>query len=196
MPSENLILAVAATAELCGRTLTQAAARIFVDDLSGFPEHQVLGALRRCRMEVRGALTVQDVVSRLDDGRPGPDEAWALVPKDEAGSTVWTDEVAAAYAAAAPLLDAGDKVGARFAFREAYTRAVTAARDKRQPARWWPSLGHDQASRESAINHAADLGRISIEYARAFAPELPAPRGEVAALLANTTKRLQGNTAP
>ena len=99
MATPELIQAIAVTAELCGRSFSPEAAAVFVDDLSGFDEQALLGALRRCRREVRGLLTVQDVVSRIDDGRPGPDEAWAQIPRDEAASVVWTDEMAEAFGA-------------------------------------------------------------------------------------------------
>jgi hypothetical protein len=171
-PSEGLIQAVAVTAELCGRTFTPAAAAVFVGDLAGFPEAQVLGALRRCRMEVRGVLTVQDVISRMDDGRPSAAEAWAMVPRSEADSAVLTEEIAHAWGIAAPALDAGDRFAAQRAFAAAYDRAVAAARDRREPVKWFPSLGHDPEARIAVIERAAALGRLS---ARQAAAALPAP---------------------
>ena len=67
MPTLTLLEAVAVTAELCGRTFSEPAARVFVADLAAYPEDAVLKALTRCRKEVRGALTVADVVQRIDD---------------------------------------------------------------------------------------------------------------------------------
>lgn len=172
MPSVELIKAVAVTAELCGRTFSDAAAEVFVADLAGFPEPAVLRALTRCRREVRGMLTVQDVISRVDDGRPGADEAWAMLPFDEATTVVWTDEMVQAWAVAAPLIESGDKIAGRMAFKEAYTKAVSAARDERRPAKWSASLGHDPRGRESALQDAATKGRISVEYAHRLAPQI------------------------
>jgi hypothetical protein len=139
MASPELIQAIAVTAELCGRTFSPEAARVFVDDLAGFDERAIAAALRRCRREVRGALTVQDVVSRIDDGRPGPEEAWAMLPKDEATSCVWTDEMREAFGAALPLLEQGDKV--------AGVRVCQA----RQPQSKTPSLGFDPRGREGVL---------------------------------------------
>ena len=172
MPSEQLIQAVAVTAELCGRTFTPAAAAVFVDDLARYPEAQVLGALRRCRREVRGILTVQDVLSRLDDGRPGAEEAWAMIPQDEAGSTVWTEEMAQAFGVARHLLNEGDRVGARMAFKEVYGRIVAQARDDGKPVAWTPSLGHDPIGREAALLDAVDRGRLDLGYAVALVPSI------------------------
>lgn len=172
MASEALIKAIAVTAELCGRTFSDAAAEVFVADLEGFPEPAVMAALVRCRREVRGLLTVQDVVSRIDDGRPGPEEAWAMMPFDETTSVVWTEEMCEAWAIARPMIEDGETVAARMAFKEAYTKAVAAARDARRPARWTVSLGHDVHGRASVLEAAATKGRISIEHAQRLAPQL------------------------
>jgi hypothetical protein len=182
MATPELIEAVAVTAELCGREISAGAARVMLADLQGFPEPAVFGALKRCRREVRGTLTVQDIVSRLDDGRPGPDEAWSLIPQDELRSVVWSDEMATAFGVALPLLQVGDRVAARFAFREAYVKAVGDARDACRPARWTPSLGLDPQGREQALREAVDRGRIGIDMARALVRELPAPAQNIEAL--------------
>lgn len=162
--SEALVKAVAVTAELCGTTLSPEAARVMVDDLAGYPEGQVLSALARCRREVKGRLTIAEVLSRIDDGRPGPEEAWAMLPRDERDSAVMTQEMAQAFGVAAPLLD-DDHVAARVAFRETYVRLVQAARDNREPARWFPSLGWDQQRRIPVLAEAARLGRITLDHA-------------------------------
>lgn len=188
MPSVDLIKAVAVTAELCGRVFSPEAAAVFIDDLSGYPEQQVMGALRRCRREVRGVLTVQDVVSRLEDGRPGPEEAWALIPIDEAGSTVWTDEMASAFGVAAPLVYAGEVIAGRLAFKEAYQRLVASARDAGKPVNWVPSLGHDSRGHATAIAEAVSKGRISYAYGKEFAPTLAAPAPEILALAVNALR--------
>lgn len=183
MPSAKLLEAVAVTAELCGRTFSEPAARMFVGDLSAFPELAVLKALTRCRKEVRGALTVQDVVSRLDDGRPGPEEAWALLPFDESQSAVWTDEMRIAFGPAIALFDAGDKTGARFAFKEAYIKAVNEARDAGRLVNWTPTLGANRHGREKVITEALAAGKLPLEYAQQFLPALEAPAPSVLALI-------------
>lgn len=182
MASASLLEAVAVTAELCGRTFSEPAARVFVSDLSGYPEAQVIAALSKCRKEVRGILTVADVVQRLDDGRPGPDEAWAMLPRSEADSVVWTEEMAKAFAVAAPMMDE-DRNAARLAFRESYKRAVDAAREVRRPVQWTPSLGHDPKGRAVAIERAAELGRLSHGQAQALLPHQSPIAPQIQALL-------------
>lgn len=189
-PSKELISAVAVTAELCGRTFSEPAARMFVMDLAAYPEEQVIRALSRCRKEVRGVLTVADVVSRLDDGRPGAEEAWAMIPKNEADSSVWTDEMQEAYAVAGPLLSEGDEIAARMAFKEVYLRKIIEARDAAKPVNWTATLGHDKHGREAAINRAVSMGRLTSDHAKHLLPApdgMPAVAGVVAGLLGNSS---------
>jgi hypothetical protein len=175
MPSPELIQAVAVTAELCGRTFSEAAARVFVQDLSRYPESQVIAALGRCRREVKGVLTVSDVVSRLEDGRPGIEEAWGMIPLAESQTVVWTDEMAEAFGAALPLIERKDNVGARMAFKEAYTKAVMRARDQGKPANWSASIGFDPAARAAVLQAAVNEGKLPLEWARQHCPQLTAP---------------------
>lgn len=170
--SKALLQALAVTAELTGTQLSASAASVMASDLSIYPEAQVLGALSRCRKEVRTRLTVADVISRLDDGRPGPEEAWAMIPRDEAGSVVWTDEMAEANGAAYPLIAEGDMVAARMAFLERYRSLVQASRDEGRAVKWTPSLGYDKSGRAGAINEAVMRGRLTAERASKY---LPAP---------------------
>lgn len=123
-----------------------------------------------------------DVIAQLQgiaatDGRPGQEEAWATALRgaDEAETLVWTAEMQQAWSIARPVLDAGDEVGARMAFRECYARLVEEARKARAPVQWTPSLGHDIERRRVALDAAASAGRVSL----ADVPALPAPRGEV-----------------
>lgn len=112
-----------------------------------------------------------DVVAQIigivaDDGRPGPEEAWAMAVKsqDEAVTMVWTAEMAEALAVCRPLLDAGDDVGARMAFKEAYTRMVNDARQARARPVWAVSLGHNAAGRDAVLLPHVEAGRISRDY--------------------------------
>lgn len=171
MASEAMMQAVAVTAELTGTELSVPAARVLCEDLSRYPEQQVLGALLRCRRELRSRLTLADVIARLDDGRPGPDEAWAAIPRDEDETVVMTDEIATALGVCRPLLDAGDSIAARMAFLEAYRREIASARDQAKPVRWFPALGHDKAGREGPILAAVEVGRLTRGHAMRCLPD-------------------------
>lgn len=176
----ELLQALAVTAELTATELSEAAARVMAADLSAYPIDQVLGALTRCRRELKGRLTIAAVIERLDDGRPGPDEAWAMIPVDEQGSCVWTEEMSAAYGVALPLLKEGERIPARMAFREAYTTMVQQARSDRVPPKWTPSLGWDKAQRVPALEEAVRKGRLTRAHADSLLP--PPDNGNVLAL--------------
>lgn len=117
-----------------------------------------------------------------DDGRPGAEEAWAAVVRgsDESQTVVWTDEMARAWGVARSVLDAGDEVGARMAFKEAYSRMTAEARRERRPAAWTASLGFDLQQREAVIAQASAAGLLPAPDL----PMLPAPE-PFAALCAN-----------
>lgn len=174
----ELIKAIAVTAELTGTQLSEAAAKIFAADLSQYPLAQVLAALTRCRREVKGRLVLADVISRIDDGRPGVEEAWALIPKNEDVSGVWTQEMQRAMQVAGPLMYE-DAVAARMAFKEAYARECQKARDAGEPVYWQPTLGHNKAGRDEARHEATNRNLLAQGQ-----PALPfkAPEHEFTAL--------------
>jgi hypothetical protein len=103
------------------------------------------------------------------DGRPGVEEAWAMLPKSESESVIWTQEMATAYGAASPLIDEGDMIGARMAFKEAYQRELEYAAGK--PVKWTTSFGTDMAGREKAVADALHKNRITADRAVKLLPE-------------------------
>lgn len=170
MPSSELIEAIAATAELCNKSFSPAAARLFAADLDGYDERAVMKALTRCRKELKGPFTLEAVTSRIDDGRPGVEEAWSMVPHDEYKTVVWTDEMVRAWGIASPLIADGDNIGARMAFKEAYTKMIADARDQKEPVKWSASLGHDKNGRESVLVDAVQKGRLTANHVKALLP--------------------------
>lgn len=189
--SKTLLQAIAVCAELTGTQLSQAAASVMADDLSRYPEPQVLGALTRCRRELRGKLSIADVLSRLDDGRPGPEEAWAMLPRDEASSVVWSDEMRQAFGVALPLIQDRDAVQARMAFLERYRALVQQARDSGVPVHWTPSLGHDPNGRDSALREAVEKGRLTAAHVAGLLSYRDTPPPQITALLESVqAKRL------
>lgn len=170
--SEALLKLIVVTAELMGTELSTDAARVMLQDLARFPEAWVSEALARCRRECRGRLTVAAIVDRLADGRPGPEEAWSMIPRDEAATVVWTDEMAAAYGVASQLLAEDGPIPTRMAFLEKYRELVSVARAEGTAPTWQVSLGWDKAGREGPIQDAVRLGRLSADHAARL---LPAP---------------------
>jgi hypothetical protein len=122
------------------------------------------------------ANIIDAIEANCPDGRPGADEAWAMIPMDEYASAVMTQEMAEALHIAQPLLDAGDKIAARMSFREAYNRIVDANKRNGVKPSWFPSLGQDKEGRDIVLADAVRLGRIGAEHAIGLvAPEKIAP---------------------
>lgn len=128
---------------------------------------------------------VSELLDRVkaSDGRPGPEEAWAMIPHDERSSVVWTDEMAEAFGVANPLLRDGDKIAARVAFIEKYRALVRDARAAARPIHWAPSLGHDPTDRERALLDAQRKGLLTAPHVAGLLPYRNEPPPEIAALL-------------
>lgn len=180
-PRETLAKEIAVAAAVTGSELSAPALAVMVEDLLGYPLDRAVNAIRRARRECT-RLTLAGIIERVDgsDGHPGPDEAWAMCPMTEADSVVWTEQMARAYAIADVLVKAGDRIGGRMAFKDAYVREVEQARLARAPVHWTASLGTDQAKRETAITQALQSNRLTLERAQAL---LPAPTIEAAGAL-------------
>jgi hypothetical protein len=59
------------------------------------------------------------------------------------------------------------------AFKERYSALVSTARDRHEPVKWSPSLGHDLTQRETAIRDAVERKRLTQEQAFKLCPTLP-----------------------
>lgn len=183
-------------AEYYGKTLTAFTIQLWWNALSGFDLVVVRKMLDSHVKHSRFMPAISEMLDamRALDGRPGPEEAWAMVPKDESATAVWTDEMREAYAAASSLLAEGDSIAARMAFKESYVRAVERAREAAKPARWIATLGHDVHARERVLLDAQERGRLSAGYVAGLLPyrdaqdslRLPAPE---------TMKRIDGPRA-
>lgn len=187
MTSNDVVRALMTMGKLYGKDLSEDAAQMLLEDLERFAPETIVDALRSCRKELSRFPTVHEIISRVEakDGRPGPEEAWAMIPKSEDGSVIWTDEMSGAYGIAASLLKSGDEVGARMAFKEKYTALVREARDANESVRWTMSPGYDPAGRETAIREALRLGRLESTHALAMGL-IEAPKGDTLYLSGNS----------
>jgi len=85
--------------------------------------------------------------------RLGGNEAWAIAMTcvDERKTVVWTNEIASAWDIARPVLDMGDKVGARMAFLESYDRITKTNEHADITPKIEISYGWDASSRANAL---------------------------------------------
>jgi len=98
------------------------------------------------------------------DGRPTADEAWAIAvqAEDEDNSVIWTDEISKAFLSIAmPILESGDKIGARIGFRDNYNRLVDQARSQGIKIHWFMTAGNNAQIRHDTAARAKELGLIS-----------------------------------
>lgn len=130
------------------------------------------------------SITPADIANLIaaanPDGRPGADEAWAMLPyQDESASVVMTVEMSEAFGIAQEV---DDKNGARMAFRDAYNRIVERNKRAGIPPKWFASLGYDANGREIVLSEAVRLGRISQVYAAGLLPPPVNPERSTAVL--------------
>lgn len=113
--------------------------------------------------------TVAEVIALADVIRgdasvrhPAANEAWsiAMLASDESETVVWTPQMRQAWFACQPVMEAGDKVGARMAFLATYERLVQEAEAKGIQPRWETTLGASPELREQRVEEAVRLGRL------------------------------------
>jgi hypothetical protein len=185
----DLLSAIAVTAELTGTELSKGALNVMFDELSAYPVNASLAALTRCRREIKGRLTLADILSRIDDGRPGVEQAWSMIPHDESSSCMWTEEMRGAFGSAYPHLERDDTVAARMAFKESYDKLVLQARGDKTPVKWSFSPGTNKAHREAVLLEAVDRKYITQDRAMRLLPESEAiAKAATAPALENQSK--------
>jgi hypothetical protein len=171
---EKIIQHLAATAELTGQAISPIALAMMAKDLAEYPEDVIIKALGMLRRESKYRMTLAAIIEQIEklqpDGRLGAEEAWAMIPHDEYASAVITEEMAQAWGIAKPLLDEGDKVAARMAFKEAYLRIVTANKIDGVAPKWFASLGHDKEGRAPVLAEAVRIGRLGALHAISLVP--------------------------
>lgn len=148
---------------------------MWMNALSVFPRGSVTKSaenyMRTNKFKPQLADIVQGCMTQVPNAWLSADEAWALMPKSEMDSCMLTDEAAQALAAASPLLEAGDRVAARMAFRGAYERLVETAKVEGRQPKFFPSFGSEIAQRASMLGNAVKAGQYPLDSAIALIPE-------------------------
>lgn len=182
-----LVDQLAATSELLGQQMSMTAAAMLAEDLAEYSRPVLAAALKRVRTECAGKLTPKVIIEAIDAamGRPGANEAWAtaLSAMDERNTVVWTDEMAQAWEVARPVVQGGDEIGGRMAFKDAYERLVRAAREERRTPVVMVSVGWDAELRAAGVEKAAKLGYVPAGAEVAYLP-MPKPAIDPLLLLA------------
>ena len=119
--------------------------------------------------------TIQEATGTLESQWLSANEAWAvaLPAIDEAATVVWTPEIAKAFEVARPILEGGDKIGARMAFIPAYDRLIDQAKRESRTPSYEVSSGWDANMREVAMRQSVTAGLLPMPNDDTKA--LPAP---------------------
>lgn len=188
---ERLVELLVATAEVIGDRISPSAAVFMVSDLAQYPLPLLERALASCRRELKGRLSLAAVLERIEDGHPASNEAWAnaIRAADEGATVVWTEQTRDAWALALPLVQAGDKIAARLAFLEVYTRLVKEARAAHRTASYQLSLGGDVSGRDGVLREAVAASQLLEEQVADYLALPPAtPAFNPVALLTGTVE--------
>lgn len=197
--SDWLVRQILALAEAFGEGLTAERQAIYAGALADIPRDRLQRAIQLAVRELKWFPKVAELRELANTtlesncSRPGPEEAWARMPKGgrmEDDSVVWCEEERAAYSACRSLLLEGDLIGARMAFKERYEKELLEARSHARPVHWIMSAGYDINHRLTTLVTAVQERRLSLENALAFVPgerqsefARMLPPGEAAGLL-------------
>lgn len=152
-----------------GKFISGPAKAMFFDDLRQYPIEYIEKALTAHRQDPqRGKFTPKpaDIIFQIERRMPvqwvGADEAWSRIPKPgkpvqigthrhgaprydyraaEPPPCLMNQVTAQAMIAAMPMLDEGDHVAARMAFKDAYNRLVEVEKLARRPPKYFVSPG-------------------------------------------------------
>ena len=153
--------------------------RFEFDDVRKAFDRHVQG--KEGKLSPKPAHIIEHLNTMHPDGRPSPDEAWAMIPRSEDESVVITEEMAEALRYAQPLLDVRDQVAARRAFIDAYSRIVEKNKLDGIKPKWFPSFGMNPEGRSAAIAEAVRIGRLGVNHAiKLSAPDQAARMLEMA----------------
>lgn len=176
-----------------GKEATREAMRMIWAALAAYDIQQVDRAFTSHVMTSRFMPTIADIRALIESSnpdmqRPGANEAWAMMPRSDDDSVVWTEEMCEAWAVASHLVnpyavEKPDWVAARMAYKDAYERAVNSSAVRGKPVRWVVSLGHDMQQLADVVHEAIQRGRLSHEEARPYLLTVDASTAGIAGLL-------------
>lgn len=174
MKNQEMLALISLIADYHGESISESRMQMFASDLSDYSAKEINEAWKKYRSTPTNLKMPMPAVLKqlVDDGHPTAQESWAMIPRDDRASVVWSDQMRSAYAVAEPLIREGNISGAFFAYREEYDRLIANARMNRQKPKWSASFGDDKSGRDAALIVAIEKGRLTPERAVQFYPEL------------------------
>jgi hypothetical protein len=175
-----------------GKILSSGAMELCFDVLMDYPFDLVKKATRAHMKNAKFAPTPADIIELLEtkNKRPTADEAWSIVPKDDANgyeiTVIWTQEMAQGWASVCKDYQT-DKVGARMSFKAIYERLCNEAVLMGKPIEWILAIGTDKEQQKAIIERGiADGKLIATPTLKAKLLELDPTKQTVAGLIAKS----------
>lgn len=195
---EYLTELISATSEVIGSPLKPTTVMMMVEDLTEYPFDDTKKALNLCRKECKGRLTLADIIERLTTGLPSADEMFAQIAEwclDETKTFVLPEIAFRACeetnGGVYDALMAGDRTGARMAYKSAYERLAKAHTGS---LNYVVRIGTDREQSEAVIIDAIKQGKLEQKNVKALLPHLDYDGGGVS-LEGPLMRKLQGGVA-
>lgn len=176
---ERIVDSIEMTAEISGNPFKPQVIALMVEDLAEWEFNDIQVALNACRREVKGRLSLKDIIDRLPkkgDELPTADELWGQILEylTDENKTFVLPEMAfialeSTHGGIYKLAMSGDKTGARMAFKAAYERLSQGYNGK---VNYKVRLGLDKENQAAAVKTAYLENKITKQMALAFFPEL------------------------
>jgi hypothetical protein len=138
------------------------------------PDDLVKAAALAAIKESKHKTTLASIAEQLALLKPpdafdhvSPEEAWALVPKDERETSHLSDEMLDAIyrGAVNEYLERDDYIGAERAFKKLYAENIAKSRAINNKPIWRVSLGHDTSMRVIGLERAVSKGAVNSDQA-------------------------------
>lgn len=172
-----------------GKILSSGAMELCFEVLMDYPFDLVKEATRSHMKNAKFAPTPADIIELLEskNKRPTADEAWSIVPKDDAygyeKTVIWTQEMAQGWASVCQDYQT-DRVGARMAFKAIYERLCNEAVLMGKPVEWILAIGTDKPHQKAIIERGIAEGKlIATQALKEKLLELDPPKQTVAGLI-------------
>lgn len=140
------------------RTAWNALRQFSLEQVSrAYSAHVMTSKFMPAPAEILDAISASNPAMR----RPGADEAWLRTPPEEL--SYWaTDEMLGAWSVVAEEMhsERPDKVAARMAFKDAYSRLVDEAKLQGRPVRWSLVRGTRKDNLEDTVREGLRLGYL------------------------------------
>lgn len=174
MSQSKMLGLIQLIAECHETEISDARAAMIESDLRGCSIDEINLAWKKYRSNPANNKmpTAAQLIQNIPDGHPSAQESFALLPRDEDSSVVWSEEMRTAYGVCETFLREGNINGAFFAYKETYERLVQESRSMRSKPKWSASFGFNKSGRELAVVTAIEKQRISLEFGCAIYPEL------------------------